>query len=145
MTLGLICVHPCSSVAKFCISGFRVMTPPSPASDLSRPTRSRGWLAFFGVLIFMGVAGVTLPILYNLEQQLKPELLEKSRALWEAVGPTDYDLTFMIRYDGDQLAERHIVLVRDGKASFALAEGEIVHAAPVIGAILGLAGVNSER
>ena len=117
----------------------------SPASDLIRPTQSRGWIAFFAVLIVLGVTGVTLPILYNLGQQLTAEELEQAEARWQSSGPTDYDLTFSIRYDRDQLAERHIVLVRDGKASYAVCEGEIVHAAPAIGALLGLVGVNAER
>ena len=120
------------------------MTPP-PASDLNRPTQSRAWLAFFAVLIVMGVAGVMLPVVYNLGQQLKAEDLEKARASWDATGPTDYDLTFSIRYDGDQIAERHVVLVRDGKASFAACEGEVVHAAPAVGALLGLVGFDAER
>ena len=117
----------------------------SPASDLARPTRSRGWIAFFAVLIVLAVTGVTLPIVYNLGQQLRVEELEAARERWQSSGPTDYDLTFSIRYDRDQLAERHIVLVRDGKASFAVCEGEIVHAAPALGALLGLSGVNAER
>ena len=121
------------------------MTTSPPAPGLHRPTRSRGWIAFFAVLITLAVTGVTLPIVYNLGQQLTFEELEKSRARWISAGPADYDLTFSIRYDGDQLAERHIVLVRDGKASFAACEGEIVHAAPALGALLGLTGVNAER
>ena len=121
------------------------MTSPPTASDLNRPTRSRAWLAFFAVLIVMGVAGMMLTLLYNLGQQLKAEDLEKGRARWESEGPKDYELTFSIRYDGDQLAERHIVLVRDGKASFAACEGEIVYAAPAIGSLLGLSGINAQR
>ena len=121
------------------------MISPSPAADLNRPTRSRGWIAFFVVLIALAVTGVTLPILYNLDQQLRADELEKAHNHWKSSGPSDYDLTFVIRYDRDQLAERHIVLVRDGKASFAVCEGEIVHAAPALGSLLGLTGVNAER
>ena len=121
------------------------MTSPPTAPGLHRPVRSRAWLVFFAILIVMCVAGVMLPILYNLHQQLKAEDLEKNRAHWQADGPKDYDLTFSIRYDGDQLPERHIVLVRDGKASFAVCEGEVVHAAPALGSLIGLAGVNAER
>ena len=121
------------------------MTTSPPATGLHRPTRSHGWIAFFVVLITLAVTGVTLPIVYNLRQQLTFEELEKGRALWQSAGPEDYDLTFSIRYDRDQLAERHIVLVRDGKASFAVCEGEVVHAAPALGALLGLSGVNAER
>lgn len=121
------------------------MTSPPPASDLHRPTRSRGWLAFFAVLIVLGVAGVMWPLVYNLGQQLKGGDLEQARASWNASGRTDYDLTFSIRYDGDQIAERHIVLVRDGKAAFASCEGEVVHAAPALGALLGLSGFDGER
>jgi PAS domain-containing protein len=121
------------------------MTPTPPASDLNRPTQSRAWLAFFAVLIVMGVAGVMLPLVYNLGQQLTGDQLEKAREQWRSDGPTDYDLTFSIRYDGDQIAERHIVLVRDGKASFAACEGEIVYAAPALGSLVGLSGFDAER
>jgi hypothetical protein len=133
------------------------MTTPPPASDLNRPTQSRAWLAFFAVLIVLGVAGVMLPLVYNLGQQLTGDELAKAREQWNSSGPGDYDLTFSIRYDGDQkdktkdktkgkdIAERHIVLVRDGKASFAACEGEVVHAAPAVGALLGLAGFAAER
>ena len=119
------------------------MTSSPPG--IHRPTRSRGWIAFFVGLITLAVTGVTLPIVYNLGQQLTAEELDRSRMLWKSAGPTDYDLTFSIRYDGDQLAERHIVLVREGKATFAVCEGEVVHAAPAIGALLGLAGANAQR
>ena len=121
------------------------MTSLPPPSDLARPTRSRGWIAFFAGLIVLAVTGVTLPIVYNIGQQLKAEELEAARERWQSSGPADYDLTFSIRYDRDQLAERHIVLVRDGMATFAVCEGEVVHAAPALGSLLGLAGVNAER
>ena len=116
-----------------------------PASDLNRPTQSRAWIAFFAVLTVLAVAGVTLPIVYNLGQQLTPAELAAARARWDAAGPTDYDLTFSIRYDGDQLAERHIVSVRGGKPAFAVCEGEVIYAAPALGSLLGLAGYNGER
>jgi hypothetical protein len=51
------------------------MTP-----TLHRPTRSRAWLAFFAVLVVLAAAGVTLPIVYNLGQQLTAEELATARA-----------------------------------------------------------------
>jgi hypothetical protein len=118
-------------------------SPMTPT--LHRPTRSRAWLAFFAVLVVLAAAGVTLPIVYNLGQQLTAEELATARARWDAAGPADYDLTFSIRYDGDQLAERHIVSVRDGKPAFAVCEGEVIYAAPALGSLLGLAGYHGER
>ena len=109
------------------------------------PIRSRAWIAFFAVLIAMAGAGVALPIVYNLRQQLTGDELEAARSRWDAAGPADYDLTFSIRYDGDQLAERHVVSVRDGKAALALCEGEVIYASSGVGSLLGLAGYSGER
>lgn len=88
-----------------------------------------------GLLVALAI---TLPIVYNLGQQLRPDQLAVARLLWDEHGPADYDLTFTIQYDGEPLPERHIVLVRQGRAVAALREGELLAVRPALGAMLGL-------
>jgi hypothetical protein len=104
----------------------------------SSPRRAWRWLVFFGVLFALVLAAVTLPIVYNLGQQLRPDQLDAARQRWQANGPADYDLTFAITYDRERLAERHIVLVRGGKPVFASCEGEVELMAPALAAAVGL-------
>src|SRR5688572_8738986 len=84
------------------------------------------WVAVFAVLGVLGATGVTIPIVYNLNQQLKPEQLIEARRRWREQGPKDYDLTYTVTYDRNRLGERHIVLVRGGEVVFASCEGEVV-------------------
>ena len=48
---------------------------PPPAAR-----RSRRYLAFFAVLFVLAATGVALPIVYNLNQQLRPDELAAARA-----------------------------------------------------------------
>lgn len=99
--------------------------------------RSRGWVVFFVLLTALAVTGVTLPIVYNLGQQLKPEQLAAARERWREAGLRDYDLTFSVQYDRERVAERHIVLVRGGRVAFASVEGEAVELSPAVAAVIG--------
>lgn len=110
----------------------------------SQKPRSRGWIVFFSLLVSLAGVAVTLPILYNLWQQLRPEQLVAARQRWQAVGPADYDLTYMVKYDGER-PERHIVLVRQGRVAWASCEGEVVQVAPGVGAVVGLTAGGSLR
>jgi hypothetical protein len=109
------------------------------------PTSPRRWIAFFALLAVLVGTAVTLPILYNLGLQLRPEQLDAARQAWREQGPADYDLTFTVTYDRERLGERHIVLVRGGKVVFASCEGEVLAMAPALGAGVGapLGGVNT--
>jgi hypothetical protein len=108
-----------------------------PSSFILHPSRW-GWVVFFAVLGVLAAAAITLPIVYNLGQQLTPEMLAAARQRWRDHGPADYDLTFAIKYDREELPERHIVLVRGGKVVFASCEGEAVALAPALAAAVGL-------
>ncbi len=99
--------------------------------------RSRRWVPFFLVLTALATTGVILPIVYNLGQQLRPEQLDEARRRWNEVGPRDYDLTFSIQFDRDLLAQRHIVLVRQGQVVYASCEGELLTISPAIAALIG--------
>lgn len=99
---------------------------------------------FFVLLVALAAAAVTLPIAYNLNQQLRSEQLAAAKELWRREGPADYDLTFMVQYDRERLAERHIVLVRDRRVVWASCEGEVVAVSPALGALIGLPGAANQ-
>jgi hypothetical protein len=94
-------------------------------------------VSFFVVLTVLAAAGVTLPIVYNLNQQLTPEQLRQAEQRWHDNGPKDYDLTYAITYDRERLAERHVVLVRGGEVVFESCEGEVIQMAPALSAAAG--------
>jgi hypothetical protein len=96
------------------------------------------WVGFFVVLVLLAGAGITLPIVYNLGQQLKPEQLAAARQLWQQKGPRDYDLTYSVTYDREPRGERHVVQVREGVVVYAGCEGEVTAMAPALAAVVGL-------
>lgn len=98
----------------------------------------RRWLAFFAILALLSGVAVLLPIVYNRQQQLRPEQLVQARQRWQAVAPADYDLSFSVRVGRDPLPERHVVLVRGGRVVFAACEGELLHLAAPLSALVGL-------
>jgi hypothetical protein len=102
----------------------------------SLPRRAWRWAAFFVVLGVLAALAVTLPIFYNLGQQLRPEQLEAARRRWRENGPADYDLILDLVLNRERLAERHRVLVRGGKVVFASFEMK-----PVERDVLGRASV----
>jgi hypothetical protein len=91
------------------------------------------------VLAGLSVVAVVLPIVYNLDQQLRPGQLAAARERWRRAGPADYDLTYSVQYDRERLAQRHVVLVRGGRVAWASCEGEVVCVSPAVGAVVGLA------
>jgi hypothetical protein len=95
-------------------------------------------MAYVALLVLLSAVAAIAPIVYNLRQQLRPEQLEEARERWRVHGPSDYDLTFAIRYDRETIPQRHFVFVRGGKVVFASCEGEIVTLSPASGAAVGL-------
>ena len=79
----------------------------------------------------MAVAAVTLPIVYNLSIQLRPEELSAAEARWKATGLRDYDLQYQekITRNGEQGETEWDVQVRDGKATAVTCNGESLPAA----------------
>jgi hypothetical protein len=75
------------------------------------------WRLFFLVLIILGSVAVTVPIVYNLSLQLKPEQIEAARQRWQANGPRDYDLDISSRLNDQEKADEFHVCVRDGKVT----------------------------
>jgi hypothetical protein len=61
---------------------------------MSEPKRNRGWIWYFVILIILTITAITVMIVYNMGQQLKPEQLATARALWAEKGPANYDMEF---------------------------------------------------
>jgi hypothetical protein len=93
--------------------------------------RSRAWVWFFVALGVMGAAAVTLPIVYNLSIQLRPEELTAARERWKENGRPDYDLQYQekITEDKVQSESNWFVEVRDGKVTTATCDGRELSAA----------------
>jgi len=93
--------------------------------------RPRAWVWFFVLLAAMCAAAVTLPIVYNLSLQLRPEELAAARARWKASGPRDYDLQYQekITQNGEQGETEWDVQVRDGKVAAVTCDGAALPAA----------------
>jgi hypothetical protein len=98
-------------------------------------------LWFFLTLALLGAVAVTVPILYNLGLQLKPEQLMEARERWRAKGPRDYVLTFGRKVDQDPQVDEYRVEVRGGKVLCVVENGALTLAEnvqPVLGAGAGL-------
>src|SRR5262245_1791034 len=111
-------------------------------------SHSRAWVGFFLVLAGLAVTGVVVPIVYNLGQQLRPEQLAAAKDRWGREGSAEYDLTYTIQYDREREAERHVVVVREGRIVWASCEGEVVQVSPAVGAAAGVtagAGLSGGR
>jgi hypothetical protein len=113
---------------------------PEPSVHPSPRGRSgfgRRWIPFFVVLGILAVVGVALPIVYNLNQQLRPAQLAEARARWKEQGLRNYDLEYSLTLDRDPQPERNVVLVRDGRVVFAVRDGEVVQVEPDLGFLVG--------
>jgi hypothetical protein len=110
-----------------------------------RPS-GRGWQVFFIVLIVLASAGAIVPFVFNLRQQLSAEELQEAQTRWKEYGPENYDLEYTIRFDDDPEAQRHVMLVRNGKVVMAALDGEPTYLDPAFGAAAGLCmrGVSQE-
>jgi hypothetical protein len=58
------------------------------------PPKSRTWVWYFVILAGLSIAATTIMIVYNLGQQLTPEMLEAARQKWLQHGPGSYDMEY---------------------------------------------------
>jgi hypothetical protein len=66
------------------------------------PSRNRGWLWYFLILVVLTIAATGILVVYNLGQQLKPEELEAARKLWDEKGPANYTLVYKTKNKDDE-------------------------------------------
>jgi hypothetical protein len=83
---------------------------------------SRRWWIFFVLLLVLAVAAVTSPLVYNLNQQLRPEQVADARQRWAARNLRDYELRYNLRIDDAPEGREYRVVVRDGTVVEAVAD-----------------------
>lgn len=89
----------------------------TPDTPVPRPAvRNNGWIWYFVLLGVMTLAATIILVVYNLQQQLKPEQLERARADWEAKGPKSYRLVYTVKINELNSTNHCEVLVRNGRA-----------------------------
>jgi hypothetical protein len=115
------------------------MEPPPVRTRPDPARRPRLWLGFFLVLAALAAAAVTVPLVYNLSLQLKPEQLAQARARWREHGPRDYDLRYQekVTRGKQEEAYEYLVQVRGGRAVLVACNGEVLLLDPVAGFALG--------
>jgi hypothetical protein len=99
--------------------------PADPGAAPSRAApRSRRWIWFFAALIVLGAAAISINWVYSVWQQLRPDRLAASRALWKEHGPASYDLEYVVKEENtpggaagdDARIDYYKVQVRGGQA-----------------------------
>ncbi len=88
--------------------------------DPSRKNRS--WIWFFVVVGLLAAIAVTVLIVYNLGQQLRPEQLEAAMQLWAEKGPKSYNLSYSIKRNHDP-PETYHAEIRKSRVSSASRNG----------------------
>jgi hypothetical protein len=53
-------------------------------------------MIFFGLLLLMTVAGISLEIWFNEQQRLRPPQLERARELWASRRPREYQFSYKV-------------------------------------------------
>lgn len=89
---------------------------------MTSPPNDRRWIWFFAVVVVLAIAGITIPIVFNLRQQLKREDLEAAMNLWAENGPTSYNLRYVVKKPNQEPEEYHAE-VRNGKVQAAYLNG----------------------
>ncbi|MFL5241517.1 MAG: DUF6174 domain-containing protein [Gemmataceae bacterium] len=72
------------------------------------PFRKSGWIWFFLFLAVTGSLAIAIPLVYNVQQQLRPEQLSAARRLWQEKAPANYDLEYQVRRQFATDSEDHL-------------------------------------
>ena len=82
--------------------------------------RNRYWIWFFVLVGLLTVGAIAILLLYNLNQQLKPEPVAAARQRWDKNGLANYDLFYKInRQDlNGSVEEDFVIQVRHGRVVF---------------------------
>ena len=78
---------------------------------------------YFIIVGVLTVSATSVLVIYNLNQQLRPEKLETARALWKEKGPRTYHLVYTIKLNDDQPTP-YDVHVDDGRVTSVLVNGQ---------------------
>ena len=83
--------------------------------------KNNKWKWVFLVVFGLAVFAAVFMVVYNFQQQLKPEQLEAKRKLWDSKGPSSYVMRYTTRIN-DETTE-YAVKVRNKKAYEAFVNG----------------------
>lgn len=89
--------------------------------------------------VLAGVA-ISVPLIYNLSIQLRPEQLAEARQRWQQHALPYYDLECLIRTtnDGQQEERAYLVQVRGGRVVLIVDNGEVVYLDASLTGVAGL-------
>jgi len=106
---------------------------------MSQAPPRRHWQGFFLVLSILGVAALTIPVVYNLSLQLRPEPLAHARELWRRAAPVNYDLKWLELLDHGAGEEKYeyTLEVRGGRPQLLSCNGELLYAEPGLAVLAG--------
>jgi hypothetical protein len=77
-------------------------------------SHKRGWMVFFGLLLFMTIAGICLQIWFNEQQRLRSGQIDSAWERWKANRPAKYEFVYtVVDYDKD-LVEYTVRVRPDG-------------------------------
>jgi Family of unknown function (DUF6174) len=117
-------------VSKHLLDLCMTASPPRP--------RSRRWIWFFLVLGILGMAGIIIPIVYNLSIQLRPEQLADAQRRWQENQPLNYDLEYLVKITHTEQEERqYLVKVREGQVVLVAESGEMLYLDPSLAIVAG--------
>jgi hypothetical protein len=79
------------------------------------------------VLSALGAAAVTIPLVYNLYQQLTADQVTRSRQRWQTSGPRAYTLDYQQRYTHDGVLDETVyrVIVRHHQIAAIVCDGRL--------------------
>jgi hypothetical protein len=85
--------------------------------------KSRRWIWYFVILFILATLASVVLVVFNLQQQLKPEQLAAARALWKERGPADYTLSYTTQVN-EEAKDHYWAKVRDHKVVESRYNGE---------------------
>ena len=74
-------------------------------------SHKRGWMIFFGLLLFMTVAGIALEVWFNEHQRLRQGQLDRYHDLWASRGSKEYDFSYTV-IDQERTPKDYTIQVR---------------------------------
>lgn len=89
---------------------------------MTAPSHNRRWVWFFAVLVILAGAGVTIPIVFNLRQQLTRADLDAAIQRWKEHGPRSYNLRYVVKKGADE-KDVYLAEIRNGRVVVAYHNG----------------------
>jgi hypothetical protein len=104
------------------------------------PRRSRRWIAFFVVLGVLSAFAIIVPLVYNLQRQLRPDQLAEAQQRWRENAPANYDLEYLLKTTNGDLEEEsaYLVQIRGGQVVCVVRNREVVYLDASLACVAGL-------